>query len=132
MAEKVLALPLNGEEIIEAVLAKARDLMRKDCFLTTTTAYDYFSASIDVHINMHDCGRHPNVSTHVNVTEGERPAVGVTSAKASLVVDAVPPNQARLESDQPIPVLTTTPDGRQEIKPVRYAKSATRESRTQQ
>lgn len=122
MPEKSLPLHLNGEEIIEAVVAKIRERMRKDCFLNSTTAYDWFRAEVSIHVLMNDSGRRPEVSVNVQTSEGEMPTAddSVKVAESSFKMQEAPPNQVRIESNQPVPVLSTGGDGKAEVKRASY------------
>lgn len=121
MAEKTLALPLSGTEVVEAISEQIKRVLSRDCYLAATSAYDWFEAEVEVKVRMHDLGRMPGVETKVVVTggvagpEGEfgEVVVGFRIGKAA-------PNEVRLENGLAVPVLGTTKEGRPEIRRVRY------------
>lgn len=123
MAERVLANPLSGSEIIEAIVDKIRQRLQKDCYLSPNLAYDYFTADVRISLTAHDVGRAAIVEVEQQVTEGPRPEdAALDAADAEFHINAEAPNVVRVESGQPVPVLTKDSDGHPEIKGVRYSK----------
>ena len=128
MAEKSVALPLSGEEIVEALLYKIRKHLLRDCYLNPNTAYQWFEAEVYVKMRLHDTGRLVEVERNVNVQLGEEPEVSrgtnVVEDETVLNIEQAPPNEVRLATDQAAPVLTLV-DGKPEIKRVSYRKPGT-------
>jgi hypothetical protein len=121
--EKVLNLPLSGEEVRNAILDKLSRKLEKDCFLSPNTAYDWFTANIDISIHLHDVARDATVQAEVLHTAGEIPeGVEIRSVNDNFEIGIAPPNEIRVETGQPVPVLTQK-EGKQEIKGVRYARN---------
>jgi len=119
MAEKTLALPLSGAEVVEAICERVRVALKKDCFLSETSAYDWFEASVSVGIRLHDLGRIPKVEVGVVVEKGAWTG-DVEERIAGVEIGRAAPNQVRLENGLPVPVLATGADGRKEIRRVKY------------
>ncbi len=120
--ERVLANPLSGEEIIEAIAEKVKAALRRDCYLTPNLAYDYYVADVRISLTAHDVGREAKVEVAVHDTQGDPEDAALEASDASFHVDAKAPNVVRVESGQPVPVLTKGTDGRPEVKGVRYSK----------
>lgn len=126
MAEKVLNLPLSGLEVREAILDKLSRKLERDCFLSPNAAYDYFSATINISILLHDVARTETVNQILHEFQGEVPdGTEIKSVQDSMEIAVQPPNEVRVETGQEVPVLTQK-DGRPEIKGVRYARNKAR------
>jgi hypothetical protein len=122
MPERVLANPLSGKEIIEAVVDKVRQALQRDCYLTPNLAYDFYEADVKVSLTAHDVGRAAKVEVAVHDTQGENEDAALEASDASFHVDAEAPNVVRVESGQPVPVLTKDPDGRPAVRGIKYSK----------
>lgn len=124
MAEQTLNDPLSGAEIIEATLDKLRTKMVRDCFLNPNSSYDWFTADITIHLDMHDAGVHVKSGPHAaTLTVGTKP-VESTQVADVLEVDAAPPNEVRVSTGQPVPTLTKGEGGESVVKRVPYPRSA--------
>lgn len=124
MAEKVLNNPLTGEEIILALSDRIATSLRRDCFLNPHTAYDYYEATITIAIKMNDAGlREVEVTQVIEDTFGDEPEEGVESIEGELVIVPKPPNEERVATGQPVPVLTKDADGRVVTKHLKYART---------
>jgi hypothetical protein len=121
-AEKTLNLPLSGAEVLTYILSQIETRLKRDCYLSPNSAYEYCTADIHIHLRLHDVGRTAEVDQTVVSTIGQAPSDDeyLDIADVQFQVEAVPPNEAREESGQPIPVLTSK-NGKEEIKSVRYA-----------
>jgi hypothetical protein len=125
MSENVVAEPLSGSEIIEAVCFKLKEQLARDCFLSPNSAYEYFSAKIEVKITAVDCGRVANAGATVRHTVGDADAVvlggndgyDVTSTED---IPRMAPNVLRRETEQPVPVTVADTSGKTERKNVKY------------
>jgi hypothetical protein len=125
MAERVLVNPLSGAEIIEAVADKVRKSLQKDCFLSPNLSYDYYSAEVKISLTAHDVGRDAKVEQAIHDTQGEiaeNEDAALDAADAEFAIDAEPPNTVRVESGQPVPVLTRGEDGKPAIRKVKYGR----------
>ena len=71
--EKVLTLPLSGEEIRKAILDRISQRLEKDGYLNTNLAYDYYECKITIDAVCHDVGRAAPVKVTETVTLGEKP-----------------------------------------------------------
>ncbi len=119
--EETLAQPLSGAEIIEAVLFQLREKLERDCYLSPTTGYEMFSATVHIRIQAHDTGRTVEVERVAHVESDPAPdEEDQLLAEVDMTLEPQAPNEVRLSTDQPIPTLTETADGKREIKPVRY------------
>jgi hypothetical protein len=119
--------PLSGTEVIEAIVYKVREQLRRDCFLSPNSAYEYFSGRIRIEIQAIDCGRQADVQTEVNVSLGPLPGdnsdpVEETSSDEDIPAD--PPNVVRRETQQSVPVVTTDSSGKAEVKRVNYQRQS--------
>lgn len=121
MPEQTLNLPLNGSEVIESVLDRIRQSLRKDCYLSETKAYDFFTGHVSIQGRLHDVGRTDEINQEIEVTIGTEPDGSVETFDASIDIDARPPNTVRVESGQGVPV-STTENGKPAVKKIRYAR----------
>ncbi len=125
MAERVLANPLSGEEIIEAVVDQIRRHLQKDCYLSPNLAYDFFHADVKISLTAHDVGRAAEVVIEETVAEGVRPEdYALEAADAEFHINEAAPNEVRVESGQDVPVLTRDADGKPAIKGIKYSRKA--------
>lgn len=123
MAERVLNDPLSGEEIIQAICDRVSDSLRKDCYLSPNMAYDYFTAVVKIEVRAHDVGRDVEIKTADVVTAGvENEDMHLEASDADFVIEAAPPNEVRVESGQPVPVLTKDAEGEPTIKKIKYGR----------
>lgn len=122
--EKVLPLPLSGEEIRKAILDRLSQRLEKDGFLNMVLCYDYYSAKVTIEIHAHDCGRAADVNVTEILTQGQEPEGGAEGTEGEFEIEPQPPNTERVETGQPVPVLSRSKDGQPEVKKVRYKRSA--------
>jgi len=122
MAEETLAQPLSGEEVVEAVLYRVREMLLKDCFLNPVVAYESFEAEIHVKLKLKDCGREPEVRISAKVESETAVSEDAALEEAEAHLYSQPPNQVRMETGQAIPTLVETPEGRREIKKIHYTR----------
>ena len=126
MPERVLANPLSGAEVIKAIQDQLGRRLEKDCFLSPNLAYDTFECTVTVSLKCHDVGR----VAEVNVTETVKAQgemvdsedIHLEQSKAEFQMDPAAPNEVRVETGQPVPVLGKGDNGKPEIKQVRYSK----------
>lgn len=125
MVEKSLNLPLSGEEIRKAILEKLGDKLARDCYLSPNNAYDSFECKITISLKCHDLGRIAPVEAVVTVSQGEELPDDqyLTRAEQEMEIKSDSPNQTRVETGQDVPVLSKTKEGKETIKPVRYART---------
>lgn len=124
MPERVLPNPLTGDEIRKAILDRLSARLAKDGYLNQNLAYDYYSAEVTIKIVAHDCGR----LAEVNVTEQINDGIPVAEAEeveGEFQIEPQPPNVERVETGQPVPVLSKDSQGTQIVKGVRYKRPAT-------
>jgi hypothetical protein len=124
MAERVLANPLSGSEVMEAVLDKIRTKLQSDCYLSPNVAYDYFTCNVKLSLRAHDVGRTAEVEVDETITAGESNPehAALEAADAEFQIEAAPPNEVRVETGQPVPVLTRDSDGKPEVKHIKYSR----------
>lgn len=122
MAERVLANPLSGLEVRNAILDKLSSFLQRDCFLSPNLAYDYFSCTVKVSIELHDVGRTDKVEVKVTETEGDHPDDDalLEQADKEFEINPAPPNEVRVDTGQEVPVLAKAADGRGEIRGIKY------------
>lgn len=118
--DRTLALPLSGEEVIEAIVSKVRDRLRLDCYLNSTCAYEAFSAEIAVKLKLNDSGRESLVDQLIKSSAGNLLETSTDETDDSFLIDEAAPNEVRVDTNQPVPMLTTDAQGKPEIKRVSY------------
>ena len=132
MSEKSIVEALSGTEVVEAIKHRVGQILSRDCFLSGNMAYESFEAKIHISIKCKDIGHSPEIEQTITAKGG--PDIGVSykdPVEASRVesdeledeMDSKAPNEVRVESDQPVPILVENADGRAEIKRVHYARS---------
>lgn len=121
-SEKTVVLALSGEEIQEAVLFKLRECMQKNCHLSLTNAYTSAKVDISVKMVLFDYGREVrnNEVSKVELDSGLPHENEPETIDASISLEPMPPNQLRVETDQAVPVVTTT-EGKKQVKRLKYA-----------
>ena len=122
MSEQTIAQPLSGEEIVNAVLDKVKHVLQRNCDLNPVLAYESFEADIHVEIRMKDSGRQVTATLDTRVVSDEPLAEDAYLREAEAHIGEAPPNQVRLDSDQPIPTSFTDAEGKQTVKAVRYSR----------
>ncbi len=122
MAEKVLPLPLSGEEVRKAILDRVDQSLAKDCYLSPNLSYDFFDCTVKIECHLHDVGRTDEVNQTVAVSAGEEPEGGSAEVASEFIIESAPPNEVRVATGQPVPVLSKDTDGRPEIKRIKYAR----------
>jgi hypothetical protein len=123
--EVSVAEPLSGSEIVESVCARVREQLRRDCFLSPNSAYEYFTGEIHIKIKAIDVGREADVEKTVVVTLGTVPAVDDPRVSAEHSEEEIPraaPNVVRREAGLSVPVQTEDGTGKVESRRVKYAK----------
>ena len=130
MAEKVLPNPLSGEEVRTAILDHISERLAKDGYLNLNLAYDSFSAKITIHIDCHDIGRVATVDVEETITPVSAEPITddqfLNQADGEFEIPAAAPNEVRVETGQPVPVLTKDTDGSPTVKGIRYSRKATK------
>ena len=127
MPEQSLNLALAGNEVIKAILNKIGDHLRRDCHLSPTTAYERFECEVSIKLRCRDIGRIAEVNAEVEVEGGTIPPEAenddqyLDQAESQFSIISANPNETRVETDQPVPTLTSK-NGKQEIVGVKYAK----------
>jgi hypothetical protein len=126
MAERVLAEPLSGEEVILAIADRISTVLRRDCFLSKNLAYDSFDCDVKISLRLHDVGRSPEVSLDQNISaEVEGANIEdqfLDQAETEFKIEKAPPNEVRVETGQEVPVLTKDSEGNPTIKKVKYSR----------
>lgn len=129
MSEKSIVEPLSGVEVVEAIKYKVAEQLRRDCFLSMNMAYESFEATIHIAIKLKDIGHSPEIVKTIKVAEGPAiPASFADPEEASRVhteesedgFEAMPANEIRVETEQPVPVAVEGTDGKVEIKRIKY------------
>ncbi len=124
--EVAVAEPLSGTEVVEAVLNRVRDQLRRDCFLSPNSAYEYFTAEVRIKVKAIDVGREADVDKTVVVTLGKAPEdpndprLETVSAESDMERQA--PNIVRRQAGLSVPVQTEDGTGKVESRRVKYAK----------
>jgi hypothetical protein len=121
--EKVLPLPLSGEEIRKAILDRISQRLMKDGYLNANLAYDYYSASIKIEVLCHDVGRTAGVRVEEGMTQGNEPEDGAGGMEGEFTIEPKPPNEERVATGQNVPVLSRDTDGKPEVKGIKYKRA---------
>lgn len=120
--ERTIAKPLSGGEIIEAIIVKVRDTLRRDCFLANHIAYDSYSLTGSLRVQFQKTNTAIKETTvHVRGSGGEESDQPMEAAEVEVSDEPKPPNDVRVESGQGVPTLATKPSGSVEEKRVKYA-----------
>jgi hypothetical protein len=124
MSERVLADPLSGEEILTAVAEKIKSRLRRDCYLTPNMAYQSFRCKIKIELVAVDCGeeRPVNVEESVSLNPDDAALDQADKELAEFEIEPAPPNDVRVETEQPVPILTKDVDGRPTVRHAKYGK----------
>lgn len=125
--EESVPEPLSGTEIIDAIVFKVREQLRRDCFLSPNSAYEYFSGKIHIEVTAVDCGREAPIVTDIDLTKGSAPDVNdpnLYDVESDENLERQPPNVVRKETEQGVPVLTEDASGEKEIKRVKYQRQS--------
>ncbi len=125
MAEKVIPEALSGYEIKQALTHLILDALRRECYLRDDNSYLKFTGKIKLEVTLHDVGQAPEVKREIpfdfgNVPEGENPDEFLEKYEAEHEIQESDPNTVRVETEQPIPVLTSE-NGKPAVKRVKYA-----------
>lgn len=122
--ETVLAKPLSGTEVAEAICYDLKQALLHEDRLAPHTAHPRFSYTLSLHVNTPDG---PTASVVRTLAGGEAApcvpgAPGTATTEVTVERPVAPPNAVRQETEQPIPVLVETEKGKIEEKWVKYAK----------
>jgi hypothetical protein len=119
--EQTLNNGLNGEEIRIATLDKIATALQRDCFLSKNFTYRGISLEVHIKLKLDDVGGEKEVERTIAHNAG---AVGpdAEELEVELGIENEPPNQTRIDTGQPVPVLAKDKDGKFIEKHVQYAK----------
>ena|ERR1700692_240978 len=128
MAETTLKEQLSGNEIIEAVVDKVRAKLRGDCYLNPNSAYDWFTAKINIELDMHDTGQMVPTNHEVKAESGAPPEDEdeIQHVRDGVEIEAAAPNTVRVESGQGVPTRAKDEQGREVVKHVHYKRTDAR------
>jgi hypothetical protein len=126
MAEKTLNSPLSGEEIQKAIRDQIEQKMRKDCYLNPNHAYDWYTAEIEIHYGLHDVGTTLEGEAKITYSYGEKPLppAEVKEGEVGMSIQAESPNRVRVQSGQPVHVLTKDKEGHSIVEGIKYGRAA--------
>ena len=120
-AERTLAKPLSGAEILEAMVTKIRHALSRDCFLSPHLAYASYSFQADIRFQFQHTGTAIKESqVHVTGQGGEVTTAEMESIDIHVSDEPKPPNEVRVETGQGVPTQVVKPQGGVEEKKVRY------------
>ena len=129
MPEQVLNKPLSGEEIRQMIVKQVEKMLAGDSRLAAHFAFPACSFSVKVHIDL----AHSQLSPVDRETSGvmnENPNTHnyprIESVDEEISVPELPPNEARVEHDIPVPVLAKDDKGRTVEKRVKYDRASLR------
>lgn len=123
MPERTLNKQLSGDEIIEAHLDTMRQRMKQSGYFRSNDAFDWFSSEVTIKCDMHDTGAMVKADLTIKAAAGT-PNEGdeAETVEMAFNIDPAPPNEVRVQTGQPVPVLTTDATGKQVEKSVRYSR----------
>lgn len=121
-SEKSVPMSLTGEEVQEAAVAKLRECMQHNCHLRLSDAYTSARIEVTVKMVLSDYGREVrnNTVAEVELDSGIPPESEPRVSEGTVVMEPMPPNSFRVETQQPVPVVTSQ-DGKKVIKHLKYA-----------
>lgn len=110
--EKVLNLPLSGDELIEIILQRVEKRLRADCYLHQAATYNGFSYSLNLTLKLKDMNFGKDTLVWDQHKEGEQDSN--TEAAAEEKYDSGDsPNRTRIDHDLPVPVESQ--EGRRKV-----------------
>jgi hypothetical protein len=120
-SEKSLPLPLTGKEIQEAVHFKLAECMEHNCHLHEGNAYTSARIEVSVKMVLFDYGREVrnNEAVTVAVDSGIPAESDPVESDGYVTMEPMPPNQFRVDTDQPVPVQTIV-DGKPKTRHLKY------------
>lgn len=118
MSDTPKPVPLNGREVQEAILYKVAESLDKSCHLAESNAYTAFRAEVSVKLVLSDFGREQK-DNHILAAAAGTVEPDADVQDVTLQIPEMAPNQLRIETDQPIPVIAIE-DGKQVMKRVKY------------
>jgi hypothetical protein len=109
--EIVLPKPLSGTEVIEAILYDIRyALLRDDYFAPHKSFSGYvMNATLQIRTPSDEGRDRPLISERQSQTLIEAPTLD--TATVTVERPLIAPNEVRRETDQPVPMQVTTPEG---------------------
>lgn len=119
--EKPVPLPLNGDEIKEAILYRVNESLNRTCHLIHDVAKTWVKGKITIQLEMDDFGSVTKDNHIVPFEIGTSPPPGEPTHKieTEITLEAMPPNEFRIDTDQPVPVRTIE-NGKMVTKNLRY------------
>jgi hypothetical protein len=121
--EQVLNQPLSGAEVKECILAKIREVLNGDGRLSDFFAFPTFRFHADIGIVLQNAVE-PEINRQVD--GGKGPPVDYQGKVETVMVHAeqadMTPNEARVEAELEVPVLTRDEKGREVTRGVKYQK----------
>ena len=122
MNEMTIAKPLSGPEIIEAIVYKIRENLGKNTLLSPHRAYKSFSFDnvLTINLNSQCLPVEQAMGFAKGGSDGEHNGEETTIINQSQ--PALSPNEVRRDTEQGVPVLVKTPQGKVEEKRLKYAK----------
>ncbi|HKM83871.1 MAG TPA: hypothetical protein VJY15_23310 [Candidatus Acidoferrum sp.] len=120
--ERTIAKPLSGGEVMEAIIFKIRDALKRDCYLAPHIAYDSYSFQAEIRVQFQKTNTSIKETTvHTRGKAGDVSDQPMESADVKTSDEPKPPNELREETGQGIPTIITKPQGGVEEKKVKYA-----------
>jgi hypothetical protein len=129
--EVVMNKPLSGLEVREIILNKLKRTLDGDSRLADYVAFPAFEYRLDLAILLAGAV-HPDIKV-VHEDHKGAPITDTTDNVSAVTIhqaqDQLPPNEARIEADLPVPVLGHDEKGRPVEKSVKYGKEQVRRAR---
>lgn len=105
-SERVLNLPLSGDEVIEIILARIGSRLRQDCFLAPAMTYNGFSYDLNCVIKFKDMMMGKETLIWDKHSQGDVEDGAVDHSVAEQFDSGDSPNGTRMDHGLDIPVQT--------------------------
>ena len=131
MTEQVLNKPLSGEEIRQMIVNQVVKMLAGDIRLAGHHAFPACSFNVKIHLELAHSQLSPvdrEISGGVGTMPAPQPDWPVTPVMDETVPE-MPPNEARVENDLPVPVLTKDDKCRPVEKKVKYSRDKLRQTK---
>lgn len=128
MTEKVLNKPLSGEEIRQMIVNQVVKMLAGDIRLAGHHAFPACSFNVKIHLELAHSQLSP-VEREVSDVIGDSTGLDIDRDDKEATVPEMSPNEARVENDLPVPVLTKDEKGRPVEKKVKYSRDKLRQTK---
>jgi hypothetical protein len=120
--EKILPLPISGDEAKEGILNKISESLSRSCHMKGDNAYTKISGEIVIRLKLDDYGRETldNHIVKIDIDSGLEPEGEGRSVETHIAIEPKPPNVFRVENGLSVPVATKV-GKKVEVRNVKYS-----------